>query len=362
MNKIKVLVVDDSSVIRNIVTDILNQDELIKVVGEAKDPFDARDKIKQLNPDVLTLDVEMPKMDGITFLSNLMRLRPMPVVMLSTLTTQGADITLEALELGAVDFIAKPNFEDLLSTKNSFASLLLEKVKSAVAIDHKNYALAKASLKRDGQTTIRFTGTKRANHLIALGASTGGTEAIKQVLMSMPSNAPGIVITQHIPKTFSERFANRLNECCEIQVQEAKHGQKIKPGNAYVAPGDLHLTVTNKGDGLFCVLEDSLPVNRHKPSVDVLFSSLQDIADNVQAVLLTGMGQDGAKGMLCLKNLGARTVIQDKHSSLIWGMPGSAHRLNAQLDEFDLTEIAQQLLTFASLDRNQMRERSLHVQ
>ncbi|WP_286268852.1 protein-glutamate methylesterase/protein-glutamine glutaminase [Thalassotalea hakodatensis] len=362
MNKIKVFVIDDSSVIRNIVTEILNQDELIEVVGEAKDPFEAREKIKQLNPDVLTLDVEMPKMDGITFLSNLMRLRPMPVVMLSTLTTHGADITLEALELGAVDFIAKPSFEDLLSTKDSFESVLLEKVKSAVAIDQKNYALAKASLKREGHTAIRFTGSKRANHLVAIGASTGGTEAIKQVLISMPSNAPGIVITQHIPKTFSERFANRLNACCEIQVQEAKHGQKIKSGNAYISPGDMHLTVAHKGGGLFCVLDDSPPVNRHKPSVDVLFYSLQEVADNVQAVLLTGMGQDGAKGMLCLKELGARTVIQDRQSSLIWGMPGSAHRLNAQCEEFDLTNIAGQLLKYAGLERTKMREVYLNGQ
>ncbi|WP_286235703.1 protein-glutamate methylesterase/protein-glutamine glutaminase [Thalassotalea sediminis] len=362
MNKIKVLVIDDSSVIRNIVTEILNQDEFIEVVGEAKDPFDAREKIKLLNPDVLTLDVEMPKMDGITFLSNLMRLRPMPVVMLSTLTTHGADITLEALELGAVDFIAKPTFEELLSSKDSFETLLLEKVKSAVAVDQKNYALAKASLKREGNTAIRFTGVKRANHLIAIGASTGGTEAIKQVLMSMPSNAPGIVITQHIPKTFSERFANRLNECCEIQVQEAKHGQKIKDGNAYISPGDLHLTIAHKGGGLFCVLEDSPPVNRHKPSVDVLFSSLVDIADNVQAVLLTGMGQDGAQGMLSLKKLGARTVIQDKKSSLIWGMPGSAYRLNAQCEAFDLNEIARQLLMYAGLDRIKMQEMYPHDQ
>lgn len=355
MKKIRVLIIDDSAVIRNIVNEVLSSDSDIEVVGEAKDPFVARELIKTLNPDVITLDVEMPKMDGITFLENLMRLRPMPVVMLSTLTTKGADITLRALELGAIDFIAKPSFEKLLASKDSFSETLLDKVKSAVKVDQKSFALTKTLQNDPSVKTLIFTGMKRANHLIAIGASTGGTEAIKHVLSRLPTNSPAIVITQHIPKTFSASFAERLNQLCAITVYEAQHGQKIKEGHAYVAPGDKHLTVVAKGGGLFCVLEDSEPVSRHKPSVDVLFNSLLSIADNVQAVLLTGMGQDGAQGMLALKENGARTIVQDKNSSLIWGMPGSAHNLGAHTDEFDLNIISSKLLQYASLDRSHMK-------
>lgn len=356
MKKIKVLIVDDSSVIRNIVREVLSHDNEIEVVGEAEDPLIARDLIKQLAPDVLTLDVEMPKMDGITFLKNLMRLRPMPVVMLSTLTTKGADITLEALELGAIDFVAKPTFEQLLANRNSFKQSLIEKIKYAASVDLKSYQLNNAIKTVEKSRVLSFTGAKRTNHLIAIGASTGGTEAIKTVLLSLPSNSPPVVITQHIPKAFSGSFANRLNELCTVQVQEAQHGQKIKEGNVYIAPGDMHLKVAVKGGGLFCILEDSEEVNRHKPAVDVLFNSLTDIATNVQAILLTGMGQDGAKGMLNLKNLGARTLIQDQQSSLIWGMPGSAFALGAHCQQCSLTKIAKNFLKFASLDRSQMKE------
>ena len=356
MDKIKVLIVDDSAVIRSIINEVLSHDDQIEVVGEAQDPFVARDQIKKLTPDVITLDVEMPKMDGITFLGNLMRLRPMPVVMLSTLTTKGADITLEALELGAIDFIAKPKVEDILADRDTFKDLLLEKVKSAVLVDQKSYQLSSALTKTEAVKTLSFTGIKRANHLIAIGASTGGTDAIKKVVKLLPSNCPPVVITQHIPKAFSERFATRMNEICEATVQEAQHGQKVKEGNVYVAPGDMHLKIVLKGGSLFCTLEDSEPVNRHKPAVDVLFESLEPFANNVQAVLLTGMGQDGAKEMLRLKNSGARTIIQDKATSLIWGMPGSAHEINAHTDEFPLEKVAKTLLDYAKLSREEMRE------
>ncbi len=359
MKKIKVLIVDDSSVIRSIVREVLKLDEQIEVVGEAEDPLVARDLIKILNPDVITLDVEMPKMDGITFLKNLMRLRPMAVVMLSTLTTKGAEITLEALELGAIDFIAKPSVEDLIINRNSFKDTLLEKVKYAATVDLKNYRLSHALNKVGEARVLSFTGTKRTNHLIAIGASTGGTDAIKNVLIRLPNNSPPIVITLHIPKAFSSSFANRLDSLCTIKVQEAQHGQKIKAGNAYLAPGDLHLKVIAKGGSLFCQLEDSEEVNRHKPAVDVLFNSLSEIATNVQAVLLTGMGQDGANGMLKLKKLGAKTVIQDQQSSLIWGMPGSAFQLNAHCEQAALTDVANNILKFAALDRKLMKE-ALH--
>lgn len=353
------LIVDDSSVIRNIVREIVSQDPELEVVGEAQDPFVARDQIKKLNPDVITLDVEMPKMDGITFLSNLMRLRPMPVVMLSTLTTKGADITLEALELGAVDFIAKPSFDALLDNRMAFKDELIEKIKSAMKVDQKSFQLSSAINKTETGNTKRvlsFTGCKRANHLVAIGSSTGGTDALTKIVTTLPANSPPVVITQHIPPKFSERFATRLNKQSAVTVVEAKHGQKIKEGHVYVAPGDMHLKIAVKSGALFCTLEDSEPVNRHKPAVDVLFNSLEPIANNVQAVLLTGMGSDGAEGMLTLKNAGARTIIQDKATSLIWGMPGSAFELDAHTSQAPLTKIAKEILQYAKLSRDEMKE------
>ena len=360
MDIIKVLIVDDSAVIRNIIKEALSHSSNIVVVGEAEDAFVARDLIKKLNPDVLTLDVEMPKMDGITFLINLMRLRPMPVIMLSTLTTKGADITLQALEIGAVDFIAKPTVQELLATQASFRVVLSEKITQAVTIDQKNFKLSDTltsnKVVKDSQNILSFSGSKRANHLIAIGASTGGTEAIKKLLVSLPSNSPAIVITQHIPKTFSLRFAQRLNDNCQVEVHEASHGQKIKAGHVYIAPGDQHLEVVHKNGALFCTLSDGEEVNRHKPAVDVLFDSVCEFADNVQAVLLTGMGQDGAHGMLRLKELGSRTIIQDKNSSLIWGMPGRAHAISAYTMQSPLLEISKHLLRYASLSRTEMQD------
>jgi two-component system chemotaxis response regulator CheB len=364
MDIIKVLIVDDSSVIRNIIREALSNSNHIEVVGEAEDPLVARELIKKLNPDVLTLDVEMPKMDGITFLLNIMRLRPMPVIMLSTLTTKGADITLQALEIGALDFIAKPTVQELMATQDSFKEVLIEKITQAVTIDQKNFKLSdtlasnrESNKARSGVSNVLpFSGVKRANHLVAIGASTGGTEAIKKLLVRLPSNSPAIVITQHIPKTFSLRFAQRLNEHCQVEVHEATHGQKIKTGHVYIAPGDKHLEVVHKNGALFCTLSDSMEVNRHKPAVDVLFDSLSSLADNVQAILLTGMGQDGAQGMQRLKNLGARTLIQDKNSSLIWGMPGRAYAITAHTMESPLSDIAKHILNYASLNRTQMQD------
>jgi two-component system chemotaxis response regulator CheB len=362
MDIITVLVVDDSTVIRNIIKEALSHSKHIKVVGEAEDPFVARELIKKLSPNVLTLDVEMPKMDGITFLTNLMRLRPMPVIMLSTLTTKGADITLQALELGAVDFIAKPSVQELIAKQQSFREVLVEKITQAFSVDQKNFKLSntlndvKTSSKNNVKNILPFKGVRRTNHLIAIGASTGGTEAIKKVLEILPANSPAIVITQHIPKTFSLRFAERLNANCQMEVREASHGQKIKPGHVYIAPGDQHLKIVNKNGTLFCTLTDEEEVNRHKPSVDVLFDSLLDIASNIQAILLTGMGQDGAQGMLRLKEQGALTMIQDRSSSLIWGMPGRAHAISAHIMQVPLNKISQNLLKHATLDRDGIKE------
>lgn len=353
MDKIKVLIVDDSSVIRSIVREVLSDEVDIEVVGEAKDPFVARDLIKELNPDVLTLDVEMPKMDGITFLANLMRLRPMSVLMLSTLTTKGAEVTLKALELGAIDFIAKPSFKELLSIKNNFKSTLIKKIKLASSV---NYGSKLESVISKSTNHLAFLGCKRLNHLVAIGASTGGTEAIKQVLSHLPENCPPIVITLHIPQVFSAHFANRMNKNCAMKVQEAQHGQKIKNGNVYIAPGDKHLKIENKGGNLFCILDDSEEVNRHKPAVDVLFNSLIPIAENTQAILLTGMGKDGAKGLFNLKENGGMTIIQTEKSSLVWGMPGAAFKLNAHKKQLNLSDVASGILAYALLDKKEMKE------
>jgi len=355
LNKIKVLIVDDSSVIRRIVKEVLADQPDIEVIGDAKDPFVARELIKKLNPDVITLDVEMPKMDGITFLSNLMRLRPMPVLMLSTLTTQGAETTLKALELGAVDFIAKPSFKELLSVKDSFKENIISKIKFAATVEHK--AVKKVVKKKTQMSSAHFTGTKRTNYLVAIGASTGGTEAIKEILTQLPSNCPPIVITLHIPHIFSAHFAQRMNKNCKMVVHEAQHGQKIKAGNVYIAPGDKHLKVEQKNGTLFCTLDNSEKVNRHKPAVDVLFNSLIPVASNSQAILLTGMGQDGAQGLLKLKESGAFTVIQDEESSLIWGMPGTAFNFNAHTKQTALDDIAPEILRYAALDKKEFNNK-----
>lgn len=356
MKPIKVLIIDDSSVIRAVINEVLKDEAEIEVVGEAEDPIVAREQIKRLNPDVLTLDVEMPRMDGITFLKNLMRLRPMPVVMLSTLTKKGADTTLQALELGAVDFIEKPSFEQLIASKFMFKTTLIRKIKFASAINNKKHQINNLQLNSGERQICKFAGTKRENHLIAIGASTGGTQAIKEIITNLPTNSPAILVTIHIPETFSARFAKRINDYCQVNVQEARHGQKIKAGNVYIAPGNMHLKVDSKEGSFYCTLDDSAEVNRHKPSVDVLFHSLEHIADNVQAILLTGMGQDGANGLLKLKKAGAMTIIQDEASSLVWGMPGRAHTLNAHVKECSLVNIAQEILSHASLDRIAMKE------
>ncbi|MGK0249544.1 MAG: two-component system chemotaxis response regulator CheB [Oleispira sp.] len=355
MKPIKVLIIEDLPYMRAVVKEVLKDEIDIVVVGEAEDPIVAREKIKKLNPDVLTLDVEMPRMDGITFLKNLMRLRPMPVVMLSTLTTKGADASLDALELGAIDFIAKPSYEELIARKSIFKKNLIRKIKFAASVDNKNYKIISASSKIDSDAVLSFDGCKRSNHVVAIGASTGGTEAVKKIITSLPCNCPPIVVAIHIPANFSARFAERMNNYCAANVQEARHGQKVKVGNVYIAPGNMHLKVEAKGGKLYCILEDSEVVNRHKPSVDVLFNSLEPLSNNVQGVLLTGMGQDGSKGLLNLKNSGAMTIIQDKASSLIWGMPGSAHALNAHVKECSLADISKEILEYASFDKIGMK-------
>ncbi len=339
--RIRVLIVDDSALVRRLLTDMLSRDPAIEVVGAAGDAHVAREKIKQLNPDVLTLDVEMPKMDGLTFLRNLMRLRPMPVVMVSSLAEHGADVTLDALAMGAVDYLPKPRI-DIAATLSDYAEELIEKIKAAAnasvrTLDPRR-APPPAAPARLGLGSGSLRTTER---IIAIGASTGGTEAIKQVLMGLPPDAPGIVIAQHIPKAFSTPFARRMNDCCRMTVYEAEDGQQVLAGHVYIAPGDRHLKVERDGARYVCKLDDGEPVNRHKPSVDVLFRSVAQCAGrNAIGLLLTGMGKDGARGLLEMRQSGSRTVAQDEASSVVWGMPGEAVSLGAVQHVIALQQVA----------------------
>ncbi|GKW54323.1 chemotaxis response regulator protein-glutamate methylesterase [Pseudoalteromonas sp. NCCP-2140] len=336
---IKVLIVDDSALIRGLLKEVLEQAQDIQVVGAAEDPYQARDLIKRLNPDVLTLDIEMPKMDGLSFLKNLMRLRPMPVVMISTLTQKGSPITLEALEIGAVDFIAKPTI-NVTENLQRYAHLLHQKVRTAAGARIRAFKELKVE-DDSALATLQF----KANSVLAIGASTGGTEAIKEVLVRMPENCPPIVITQHIPPVFSTSFAMRMDRTCKINVKEAEHGDKLQPGWAYIAPGDQHLSVVKKAGGLFCQLDSSELVNRHRPAVDVLFNSLVVACPKATvAALLTGMGSDGAQGLLALNQAGAYTIAQDELSSVVWGMPKAAVELNAANEVVRLDKITAQML------------------
>lgn len=348
MDKIKVLIVDDSALVRQMLSEMLNSAPDIEVVGVAHDPLMAREKIKALNPDVLTLDVEMPRMDGLTFLSNLMRLRPMPVVMVSTLTEKGADITLEALELGAVDFVSKPK-TDLAHTLDDYAEEIIEKVR--VASKAKVNALGRTSVKL--KTTERLSADavlkkqtkarhfKTTDRILAIGASTGGTEAIKEVLMRLPADTPGTVISQHIPEAFSAPFSKRMDSVSAMTVCEASDGQQIVTGHVYIAPGNRHLLVERDGARFVCRLNDGPEVNRHKPSVDVMFRSLaQNVGPNAISVILTGMGNDGAQGMKEMHEAGAPTIAQDEKSSVVWGMPGEAVKLGCVDTVTSLSKVA----------------------
>jgi two-component system chemotaxis response regulator CheB len=354
MNTIKVLIIDDSALVRQVLTELLDADPELHVVGTAQDPYAARDKIKKLNPDVLTLDVEMPKMDGITFLRNLMRLRPMPVLMVSTLTEAGADVTLEALELGAIDFVTKPNL-DVAEKLKDYADELVEKVKIAARARVRTSAERRTAIpvipKLDADAVLGErhrtspVGFKTTEKLVAIGASTGGTEAIREVLEQVPADAPGIVITQHIPPRFSTSFAERMDRLCAMTVFEAQDGQQILPGHVYIAPGDRHLWVERSGARYFCRLSDGPPVNRHRPSVDVLFRSVAQAAGpNAVGAILTGMGDDGARGLLEMKEAGAATLVQDEATSVVWGMPGEAVKLGASEAQYPLEEIAGQII------------------
>jgi two-component system chemotaxis response regulator CheB len=353
--KIKVLVVDDSALVRKILVEVLNGAPDVQVVGTASDPFVARDRIKELNPDVITLDVEMPRMDGLTFLSNLMRLRPMPVVMVSSLTERGADTTLKALELGAIDFVSKPKI-DLAGTLADFGDEILAKIRIAagarVMARREPAAPTRIAPKYSADAVIpAVPGGKMlrtTDRIIAIGASTGGTEAIREVLMGLPADCPAIVIAQHIPEAFSLPFTKRMDSLAAMSVVEPSDGQYIMAGHVYIAPGSRHLLVERDGARYRCRLNNGPPVNRHCPSVDVLFRSVaQNVGPNAVGVILTGMGDDGARGLKEMLDAGARTMAQDEATSVVWGMPGAAVKLGGAQEILPLGRVAENIMRLA---------------
>ena len=349
MAKTRVVVVDDSALVRSLLTEIINRQSDMECVGSASDPFAAREMIRNLNPDVITLDVEMPRMDGIDFLSKLMRLRPMPVVMVSTLTERGAEVTLKALELGAIDFVAKPKI-GVADGLKQLADEITEKVRTAskarVAKPHipaatSTVAGAVAPVKAAPQSIGRLSTEK----LIFIGASTGGTEATKEVLMNLPPDSPGVVITQHMPPGFTKSYASRLDSLCKIRVKEAVDGERVLPGHAYIAPGGFHLSVERSGANYIARVTDGEPVNRHKPSVEVLFeSAARVVGQNALGIMLTGMGADGAKAMRTMKDAGSYNVCQDEATCVVFGMPREAIAHGAANEVLPLTKIAQHVI------------------
>lgn len=342
---IKVLVCDDSALMRSLLTEIINADPRLEVVGAAPDPLAAREMIKTLNPDVLTLDVEMPRMDGLEFLDRLMRLRPMPVVMISSLTERGSGATLRALELGAVDFIQKPGRGWVVS---DCASEICDKVNAAFLARPRRIVhahTAQGVTESVPATAGRVPDRAVRDKVVVLGASTGGTEAIREVLSALPEVFPPVLIVQHMPEMFTGSFARRLDSLSALTVKEAEHGERVRPGHAYIAPGHSHLLLRRVAGGLQCELSKAEPVNRHRPSVDVLFNSAAPILGaNGLGVLLTGMGKDGAQGMLALRQAGAWTVAQDEESCVVWGMPREAAALGGACEIAPLTEVANRLI------------------
>jgi len=345
---IKVLIVDDSALIRSLMTEIISSQPDMEVVGAAPDPLVAREMIKKTNPDVLTLDVEMPKMDGLEFLEKLMRLRPMPVLMVSSLTERGSEITMRALELGAVDFITKPKIS-IQSGMLEYAELIAEKIRIVARARIKTRAqyLADASHHASAGAPALRSPLISSEKLIIVGASTGGTEAIKTFLMKMPADCPGILITQHMPEGFTKSFAKRLDGLCQISVSESEGGERVLPGHAYIAPGHSHLLLARSGANYMTQLNQEEPVNRHRPSVDVLFrSAAQYAGKNAVGVILTGMGKDGAAGMLAMKEAGSYNFAQDEASCVVFGMPREAIAIGATHEVAPLNELSGKVLNY----------------
>lgn len=350
--KIKVLVVDDSALIRHMLTEMINAQRDMICVGAAPDPLVARQMIKDLNPDVLTLDIEMPKMDGLDFLEKIMRLRPMPVLMISTLTEKGSDVALKALELGAVDFVSKPKV-NVRDDFKEYEEEVANKIRMASKVRPTLLATkSSAANKVVSRPSLSFGSEK----LIMVGASTGGTEAIKTFLSGMPANCPGIMIVQHMPAAFTKSFAQRLNSLCAIQVKEAEDGERVLPGHAYIAPGGVHLSVARSGANYVCRISHDAPVNRHCPSVEVLFNSAAEhVKGNCVGVMLTGMGKDGAQGMLTMRQAGAHNFAQDEESCVVYGMPREAVLCGAVHESVPLEKMAEKVLNSVTIQQRKDR-------
>jgi two-component system chemotaxis response regulator CheB len=345
--KLKVLVVDDSALIRSLMKAIINRENDMECVGTAPDPMAAREMIKERDPDVLTLDVEMPKMDGLDFLERLMRWRPMPVLMISTLTEQGSDITFRALELGAVDFISKPKL-GIADGMEESAAEITEKIRTVAQARVRNTPVAPATDENFSADAIlprvagRYSSTEK---LIVVGASTGGTQAIRELLTRLPADAPGVLVTQHMPEHFTKSFADRLDTLCRISVKEAEHNERVLPGHAYIAPGNAHLLLTRSGANYVIKLDQGPLVNRHRPSVDVLFRSAANIAGaNAIGIILTGMGKDGVQGLLEMRRAGSFTIAQDEATCVIFGMPKEAIAAGGVCEVLPLQDIARRAM------------------
>lgn len=340
----KVLIVDDSALMRALLTEIIGGAPDLEVVGSAPDPIAAREMIKSLNPDVLTLDVEMPKMDGLEFLDRLMRLRPMPVVMISSLTERGSEVTLQALEIGAVDFVAKPRAENI-SLLQAYSDEIRDKIRAAHGAHLKKRGGAVAAPPSSPASNNRFSTRLLQESIVAIGASTGGTEAIKDVLTALPAEVPGIVMAQHMPESFTGSFARRLNTLSRLTVVESQGGERILPGHAYLAPGHSHLVIKRVGAHFVTELTQTEPVNRHRPSVDVLFNSVaRQAGQSAIGVILTGMGKDGAQGMLEMRKAGAWNIGQDEASCVVYGMPREAANVGAVEEVAPLSDVAGRIL------------------
>ena len=348
--KIKVLVIDDSALIRGILKDIINRESDMECVGVAADPLSAREMIKVLNPNVLTLDVEMPKMDGLDFLARLMRLRPTPVVMVSSLTEVGSEVAFRALELGAIDFVAKPKL-DIARGMEEYAIAITDKIRAAAQANFKQSLATPVEAKLSADAVLpsvpwRFSSTEK---VVVMGASTGGTEALKEILVNLPADAPGVLIAQHMPENFTKSFAQRLNGLCSITVKEAEDNERVLLGHAYIAPGNMHLMLKRNGARYAISLNQGGLVNRHRPSVDVLFRSAANVAgSNALGIILTGMGKDGAQGMLEMKQAGAHTMAQDEASCMVFGMPKEAITLGGVNEVLPLKEIARRVAALAA--------------
>ena len=346
MAKTRVLIIDDSALIRSLLTEIIGKQPDLEVIGAAPDPLVAREMIRALNPDVLTLDVEMPRMDGIDFLEKLMRLRPTPVVMVSTLTERGAEVTIRALELGAIDFVAKPKL-GISTGMQELGNEICDKIRVAAKAQlHRHVAARPAPSPAGAEKTPPAQYSRNSTEkLIAIGASTGGTEAIREVLVRLPPDCPAVLITQHMPPGFTRSFAARMNTLSRISVSEAVDGERVLPGHAYIAPGDLHLRLAKSGSNYIVALDRSDPVNRHRPSVEVLFHSVASVAGrNAIGVMLTGMGRDGATAMLEMRKAGSFNIAQDEASCVVFGMPREAIAVGAVDEVLPVTEIAARVL------------------